>query len=714
MKKRIVAVFLIILLMLPMGAMQANAGALDILSGAGSVSSIIGAGISILQVAGVFKDETTEQLEKVNKKLDEIKTQLNGVNEKLDKMSSKLNEMSNRLSNIEKQLDDIKDDLNEVKKEQVWDGMYSLISLRNDTAGQMKSSWRDFVTNYKEPMDRYLAQYTSMVTSGIAYWCEHPEKRDEDAIKNSCITVIFKEENGELAQQHSYQNDLPSDDSGLKYVYLDSSLLPKEFMFEADTYQDTIINTIKKSILNGAKNGRNFKTLGFTEFSPQELPNMTDEFAEFIAKAAFNELVYRVACVEVNAKANDPFISNVKSAFDEYMKHLFLQEEGLDAFIQAQYMTHTFEYELKGTITDFCDSMACLTTVYGLLVSDITALSRLTPNKQKTVSDFITNLSNNIDKIELIGKQSYTGYDNYCYITNTLIHLGKINLNHKSENLKFVTGVSDFHNSLKETTQEIPGKEFDEGSKKVKSSAALLMLKCTQNSGSDFAALLKDTGAWDYDDLQDSLNDGNILLENGEDSKFDKTENLTYVVYDSAQNTVLEDRMTYAQAKVGTYPMVIDNYALKGDYLDTFKGDVEIDGNVAGFMLINFEDKKNPLRLCTTPNLFNQTYKFKKTINVATITASVSVPYLYQTELPSDALGELSPLRHINNLYLSSIYSSGNLWLIIILVGIAVVIAAAIVIVVLVEKKKSKKKDGKDTADDNPDDTPPTEPEQNE
>ena len=687
MKRRIVAFFLSVLLMIPMGAVEANAFFLETLGAVGSVASIVGTGLSFLQISGVFKDDTSTQLKKMNKTLNEIKQEMNVMNGKLDSMNSQLNEICNRLGNVEKQLSDIKNDLTDIKKKQIVSDMYQIINSRNITAGNMKASWRNFSTHYKEPMDKIVSEYQGMITSGISDWCQYPDRRDDDIIKNSSIIVAFNEEDGNLSQVFTYENDVNELDKNLKYVIIDKSLLPDSFFFNADSYQNKIIGKIKNSLIDAVNKGYEFKTKDLPEFLPENKANFDDAYAEFIANSAFNELVYRIACIEVNSKANAKFGSDVKTAFNDYITHLFAQEDGIDAFIQAEYMTHTFEHQLKGTITDFCHSIQSATAVYGLLTTDIISLSRATANRDKTIDDFFKNLDENLNKIELIGQQSYTGHDNYCYITNSIIHLGKVQFDYSAGLLQGT--LTAYALEKGKLSQKVVGTEFDSSSKKINSAAALLMYKCMENATDDsFSSYLKTVGAWDYEDMQKEADNNIIMLKIGEESTFEKSDKIDFGMYNSVKKTPFEGRFDYAKA-LGSDGKIIDNKAVKCDYLNTQSGEVEPDSNAIGIMLVNTKSLNDPLNLCFTPLAYD--FEYTSQTAFSDISATVSCGYLYQTELPSDSLGALSPLRHINTLYLSSIYSEGNLRLIIILSCVALSAVILIVVLVLVKKKKSKK-----------------------
>lgn len=230
-------------------------------------------------------------------------------------------------------------------------------------------------------------------------------------------------------------------------------------------------------------------------------------------------------------------------------------------------MTHTFEYELGNTITDFCDSIQNITAVYGLLVTDVLSLSRATENKDETIDAFFRKFDADLDKIALIGKQSYTGHGNYCYITDPLIHFGKVTYEY-SATLMSKPNLYQLDKSSLDV--KAAGNEFASSQNRLDSSAALLIYNCTTD-GTDysFENQLKTVGAWDYDDMSDVYN-GMIMLERGEQSEFEGASKSVFYKFDLKANTKLEETFGYSGALGGG--TAVDNKCLAGDYLDTLFG----------------------------------------------------------------------------------------------------------------------------------------------
>lgn len=703
MRKRIIALFLSVLMIISMVTVNASAIFLETLGAVGSVASIVGTGLSALQICGVFGDDTSTQLKKMNKTLNEMKGQLNEMDTKLDAVNSKLDALSSQMS---KQLADIKKEIQDVQQKEIVNEMYNLILLRKSDATQTKAAWSSFVTDYQEKMKEGMSLYRTKLNFGMAEWCQNPSSRSSSAhgVKNSSIIVAFREEDGELIQEFTYQNSVSALDDDVKYVVIGKdlldNLLPEDFLFEADTYKNTVIKELKNVIIEKAKSDYQFNVNGIPELSPEKQASISDEFAQFIANAAFNSLCYRISCNVVNENADLQLIPN---KFEDYMTHLMNQGEGLDAYIRTLYLTHIFEYELKGTITDFCDSIGYSTFIYGLLASDILSVSRSVENKQSKIDSFGKRLEKCLETIEAVSEQSYTGYDNYCYLTNSLIHLGELEFNYSITVEPY--GRSDCRTPRAKLSKGTAvGRETDTSSREINDYVALLMSKCTaKEPGESFASYLNKIGAYDYKETGKPDRFTHIMIKNtGECSSATNTDFNSFYMVNPIKNEKLDGTFTYSQAKdyLGQKADARAFLKYQTDCLDTENNKIVFDDNVIGFtLLVTKEEKKDALRLCSTPFECSSSFvegtpqsgSYYNDYPCGTVTATARAGYLYQTALPAGTLGNLSPLHNLDTSYLSSIFSNGNIWLIIIL-GCVALATAGIIIVIVIKKKKTGKK----------------------
>ncbi|MBQ9180207.1 MAG: Ig-like domain-containing protein, partial [Firmicutes bacterium] len=109
----------------------------------------------------------------------------------------------------------------------------------------------------------------------------------------------------------------------------------------------------------------------------------------------------------------------VKNKYENYCNNILQQDSGVNARLQAMYLTHGFEGEIKKDIENFCDGMVAQAGLYGQFAltcagqSDLQSVADI-QKIQKQFADTVLSLA---DK----KAQAITGHDNYCYVTNTVM-----------------------------------------------------------------------------------------------------------------------------------------------------------------------------------------------------------------------------------------------------------------------------------------------------
>ena len=116
---------------------------------------------------------------------------------------------------------------------------------------------------------------------------------------------------------------------------------------------------------------------------------------------------------------NSQWVNEVNYLYRDYCNNLMSSQTGLDAILGVLFITHGFEGEVREDIKKICDSMIAEVGYYGAFVLSISAQDSLLGMDEK-----ILNQQCFVDTIEFVkGKKNsaITGYDNYCYVTGTLV-----------------------------------------------------------------------------------------------------------------------------------------------------------------------------------------------------------------------------------------------------------------------------------------------------
>lgn len=359
----------------------------------GGVTSIAGGVLGILQMTGIIRDSTTAALSEI---LDEIHN-----------MQDKLNEMDNKLDRINKQLVDIA-----VVQEE---------KDRSNNADKMLDYWNNFNSKYCEPMDQLMEVYQGKINEGIKAWWQ---QKSHDG-----VYAIYTTIDNEAALTYSnaaFSSGMPAKaDNGEAVAPAYSIGVPARYMpdtasikFGIDTYRDDFEKAMAASIIKAAdanrliadKNGpfANWRSLSSTQ---------KQELATSYAKDILNTQIYRIACDVMSE--NDSWVIEVTGAYKNYCSNVLNKNTGVNAMLNAMYLTHAFEGEIKEEIEEFCDAMVAQTGVYGQFALTCACQDNMqSASKREAVQK---QYANTILKLADRKKQALTGHPNYCYITGTLL-----------------------------------------------------------------------------------------------------------------------------------------------------------------------------------------------------------------------------------------------------------------------------------------------------
>ena len=363
-----------------------------------SILSAVSGGITFLRLIGVMEDPTKRAL--IN-----IQNQLHAISDKLVEMDAKLDALTDAMAKFEAK--------NEYGK-------------RIDAARSYRLAFRDFRRDYMEKtMDQHMTEFDSMRIDAMKSWCRNvdADARSKDGVVNTRVTLLY--ETGEAGEKLrlTAANGVPKDFDG-KILVLSEDFLPQSLDWNVNTYREQIIEYITGKINEALESGNfdAFESVNFPEFAAGGAPSK--ELIDLVANDAFDTILYRALAAELNRSS--VFVKQLIKDFTDYCTHIAEYETGVDAMIEAMYLTHSFESEIADTITNFVDSMILKTACYSVFVSDVIGMSDAV--EESVAKDFVdvgVAAFANLDKAK---SNALTGNGNYCYLTNSLLYYGDVYL----------------------------------------------------------------------------------------------------------------------------------------------------------------------------------------------------------------------------------------------------------------------------------------------
>lgn len=375
-------------------------GLMPFLTRFGGLTSAASGVVGILQLSGIIQDPTKQMLGEILATVRDIQTQLTEMDAKLD--------------GIQKDLVNVQVSIEEKD--------------RNNKAASMLKNWDDFNKDYCEPLDKYIEQYKRKVDDGIeAWWKKGPQTGV------SVVYTLTANEKGEKVRELTYVNTpyyadlkaVPAVAANGEAVEKDLSFgvpkacIPdtKSISFDIKKYRTDFIGKMKASFITAANGKKLIAEPAFYTAWNKLSAAQKDEAAAAYAQDILNTWIYHISCDVMTA--NNEWVGDVLVDYREYCDHVLQQDSGINAMLNAMYLTHGFEGEIKDDISKFCSAMVAKTGLYGQFAlscagqdrkQDLEGMQEL----QKLFTDTVIDLSGREEK-------ALTGHDNYCYITSTLV-----------------------------------------------------------------------------------------------------------------------------------------------------------------------------------------------------------------------------------------------------------------------------------------------------
>ena len=367
----------------------------------GGVTSLASGAIGILQMCGIIKDPSLELLGKI---LDEVR------------------DIKEQLVDINKQITDINNRLVEIQVEQKEEN-------RNSTANSMITAWNTFNTNYNEPLDRMIDEYERKVTRRIETWWDQGSQTSVRVIYTTledgkvALTYTNEAYNAGVPEKSANEEEVIANESfGMPAEYLpDTTTLPE---FDADHYRDNYENAVAEKFKEAMDaHAVDAEDAFYTKWNGLSATQKNEKAIAY-AKDIFNTQIYHLSCDEISDEKNDQWVIDVLNAYKTYSENATTTNSGINAMINAIYLTHGFEGEAKKDLQDFCNGMIVKAGIYGEFAITVASQDRLqTTEKRKEISDTNINLLNALsEKRDL----AFTGYDDFCYVTGTRMKLDKV------------------------------------------------------------------------------------------------------------------------------------------------------------------------------------------------------------------------------------------------------------------------------------------------
>lgn len=362
----------------------------------GGLTSAASGVVGILQMSGIIQDPNLAKLSEILDRVKDIQTQLK-------EMDAKLDDIRQELVNIEVSIDE-KD--------------------RNNNAKAMLKNWSDFNTYYCEPLDDLMKIYEGKINGGIKAWWE---KGPKDGVR--VVYALVKDEKGQTVQELTYTSESSAKvpaaaDNGEAIAAelsfgVPVSLLPntRSIAFSVDRFRTDYTERMKTAFVNAANGKKLDAQEAFYTAWDKLTAEQKDQAAAGYAEDILNTQIYHISRDVMSA--NDEWVIEVLNAYRNYCNHVLEQNSGVNAMLNAMYLTHAFEGEIKEDISKFCDAMVVKTGVYGQFALSCAGQDAMQSraNREQVQSQFVDTV---IHVSETKGN-AILGYDNFCYITGTRV-----------------------------------------------------------------------------------------------------------------------------------------------------------------------------------------------------------------------------------------------------------------------------------------------------
>ena len=359
----------------------------------GGVTSAAAGAVGILQMAGIIKDPTKEALGEIIDDLHDIQDQLKQMDNKLTVLRQEL--VAIAVAQEEKD--------------------------RNNKTLTMLTNWSDFNTHYCEPLDKMIKEYQGKIDVGIEGWWKNSPKEG--------VRVLYTlSEEGEpllTYSRNSYEEGFPETaDNGEKVAQDHSFGVPGELIpdtskltFNINTYRDVFIEKMAQAFVTAADEKKlDAADAFYTSWNGSSAEEKQSKAMAY-SSDILNTEIYHIACRLMHE--DHIWVIDAAEAYLNYCKHAMDTNSGVNAMLNAMYLTHGFEGEIKDEIEDFCEAMVVRTGVYGQFALTCACqddMMRL-EDRQKLQQQFTDAVISMSDK----KKYAVTGFDNFCYVTGTKV-----------------------------------------------------------------------------------------------------------------------------------------------------------------------------------------------------------------------------------------------------------------------------------------------------
>ena len=331
-----------------------------------------------------------------------------------------INQLKESIEELDGKLDDISEKIAKKSAD-------AQIIARDQKADEMEDRWFDFISKNEHysmtTLDQYVSDYEAALRDAFINWYKDASTRG----RNSSITAHFYDE----IDSNADLNNLPiafnnENTEGKAITETDTGIPVVEtiFMSENDLAQ-----------LPAYKSSIPYQTLvdNFLKCCSERAYNYGGKtYRDAFARAMYETLINRLGCdiIEKGKYGFDTInVNRMVDDFNSYLKVLKQSGHGLDAELQKLYNVFAFEGEAKDSINSTCDLLTLKTLIYGTFIQEIIEKR---PNYDETKKqNILDSWMDTILWIDNARNNALTGYDNYCYLTNTLVELEKLEYSSK-------------------------------------------------------------------------------------------------------------------------------------------------------------------------------------------------------------------------------------------------------------------------------------------
>ncbi len=301
-----------------------------------------------------------------------------------DPTTAKLNSISAQIQSLDEKVSAMSNDVKKIADNLTGLTADTKLNERGLKANQMQQNWNSFNTNYVDKgIEPLISEFEAALVERVKEWIEHPETRQD--------TIVIKYDKAQEPKDTVFGKS----EAGSTFVI--EGVKDLKITWNPNTYPADIAGAIKNSL--SSKGNR------------------------AVWNEAVDTLLYDLSAEVVRAKGTN-YVYKVRDAFNNYCTQLVNSTTGVTALVQSMYLTHTFEYQIRDQINELFNRILVEVGGYSVFAMNILGMSDTATdlekeNAAKTLCDTVKFLTDG-------KKNAVTGYDNYCYITNSLVYYSSI------------------------------------------------------------------------------------------------------------------------------------------------------------------------------------------------------------------------------------------------------------------------------------------------